>query len=419
MSDEPRKLVEHFFRHESANLIAVLTRAFGFALMDVVEDMVQESMLQALRTWRLKGIPDNPAGWIHRVARNRIIDALRRERGVDDADQILTQLPSHRQELIRFHPADLNDSLLRMIIACCHPALERASQLALTLKVACGLGDHEIARGLLMKPEAVRKRVNRAKRFLRLNQVSLELPAADQLASRLDSVHEVLYLLFSEGHSATRGDQPVSIDLCEEAARLCHLLCESEVGLPSSYGLLALMLFHAARLESRTDEAGKVILLGEQDRSCWDQDIMRVAEYWLVRSASGEVSRYQIEARIAQLHCQAASVDQTDWNQIVKLYDLLEAQFSSPVIRLNRALALGQLGRHAAARKQLEQLCQEKSLASYPLLYCALADTCQQLGHVSKAIETWNCALPLISSSHDRELVEQKIRDALAEVTAS
>ena len=409
MTDETGQLVEHFFRRESANLVAVLTRAFGFALINVIEDMVQESMMQALRSWRIHGVPENPSAWIHRVARNRIIDVLRRDREAANTETVLANAVETRQDLLSFDQPRIDDSLLRMIFACCHPTLERRSRLALTLKVLCGFGDQEVARGLLLKPEAVRKRVTRAKRYLQLNRVSLEFPSESELAARLDSVHDILYLMFNEGYSSTRGDSAVKIDLCEEAARLCHLLCESEFGRPTSFALLALMLFHASRLESRMDESGDVILLEEQDRTRWDSDMIRVANVWLTRSSQGAPSRFHLEAGVARLHCLAPSVDETDWSAIVKHYDLMQQLFPSALVRLNRAVARSRLGQHESALAQLQELEREGELRDYPLLFCALAEVLQHLGKTERAITYWRMALEHIHSTPDRQLIESRI----------
>jgi RNA polymerase sigma-70 factor (ECF subfamily) len=405
---EPEQVVENFFRHESAKLIAVLTRKFGFSLLDVVEDMVQEALCQALHTWKINGPPDNPAAWLHRVASNRILDALRRESksqplGEDD-------LPSHEQTSLTFEIDELNDSLLRMIFACCQPSLDRKSQLALTLKVLCGLGDKEIARGLLMNPSAVKKRVTRAKRFLQLNRVTMELPAPAQMSMRLDAVHEVLYLLFNEGYSTTRGDLPMRIDLCEEAARLCHLLCTSKVGQPTTFALMALMLFHAARFKSRINPSGQSILLEDQDRALWDRRMIAVADDWLTRSARGDqVSRFHLEAGIAKLHCMAPSIEKTKWQGIVDHYDFLIQNYDSPIYRLNRAIAVGQTGQLDRAIETIQAIRSDSAFNNYPLIDCALAKLQLQAGQATAAIENWERALDGEESSVNRELIQSKI----------
>jgi len=258
-SEPVAPLVEHFFRQEAGRLVSVLTRCFGWRHFDLVEDMVQATLLDALESWRVRGVPDNPSGWIHRIARNKILDALRRDQ---IGERILAQWavarPTHAEGLDElFFDSEIEDSQLRMMFACCHPHLARENQLALTLKALCGFSNAEIARALLVSEERIKKRLQRATRDLVDHQIVLDPPAADELAARLDSVHQVLYLLFNEGHSSSDGETAILTDLCEEAARLCHLLCAHPwFGTPATHALMALLLFHGARLESRLDQRG-------------------------------------------------------------------------------------------------------------------------------------------------------------------
>ena len=297
-----------------------------------------------------------------------------------------------------------------MIFACCHPDLERQSQLALTLKLLCGLGDLEVARGLMSTQAAVKRRVSRAKRELRDRDVDLSLPPPSELPRRLDVVHEVLYLLFNEGYSASRGDLPVRIDLCEEAARLCHLMCEHECGEPSTHALLALMLYHSARLLTRMDGAGGIVLLQDQDRTRWDWELITVAETWFQRSAQGTVvSRFHLEAGISRLHCLAKSPEETDWTSILRHYDILLRLFPSPLYRLNRAVALGKGGHAVEAISELRSIEEEKVLTEYPLLHCALADLLIQTGETAAAKEQLQWALKHIQVGWERSLVEERL----------
>src|SRR5215831_12761976 len=272
-------LVEHFFRHEAGRLVSVLTRIFGWRNFDLVEDMVQATLLDALQAWRVR-VPDNPSGWVHRIAKNKILDALRRAKiGQRVTAEWAAARPIHEEGIDElFLDTEIEDSQLRMIFACCHPHLARENQLALTLKALCGFSNSEIARALLVGEERIKKRLQRATRDLVDHQIVLDPPAADELAARLDSVHQVLYLLFNEGHSSSDGETAIRADLCEEAARLCHLLCcHPRFRTPAADALLALMLFHAARLESRLDHHGSVLLLEEQDRCKWDRRLIRRA----------------------------------------------------------------------------------------------------------------------------------------------
>jgi len=257
-------LVEHFFRREAGRLVSVLTRIFGWRNLDLVEDMVQATLLDALQAWRVQ-VPDNPSGWVHRIAKNKILDALRRDKiGKRVTAEIAATRPLREEGLDElFLDTEIEDSQLRMMFACCHPRLARENQLALTLKVLCGFGHSEIARALLVGEETIKKRLQRATRDLIDYKIALDPPPADELAGRLDSVHQVLYLLFNEGYSASEGDTAIRADLCEEAARLCHLLCSHpRCSTPPTHALMALMLFHAARLDARLDQHGSFLLIG-------------------------------------------------------------------------------------------------------------------------------------------------------------
>ncbi|QEG24166.1 RNA polymerase sigma factor [Mariniblastus fucicola] len=403
-------LVEHFFRHEHANLVSVLSRVFGLARLELIEETVQAAMLQAMNSWKQNGLPKNPAAWIHRVAKNRILDELRREEVFRRAMAEVV-VPSESPEQLVDHwleEAELPDSLLRMIFVCCHPVLDRQSQIALTLKVLCGFGVHEIARGLLLNPENVKKRIQRAKQKLARESIAIELPAASELQERLSAVHDTLYLMFNEGYSTSRGSDPIRDDLCEESARLCHLLCNSELGSRTSFALLALMLYHGSRLESRKDEDGETVLLEDQDRAKWDRNLILIADRWMQRAGLPE-SRFHLEAAIAMLHCRAQSVEATDWNAIVSLYDRLLELHASPVYRLNRAIALAQRGDEAEAMRELSWLDQSNQIRESFLLDCAIAKVHELAGEKTAAVDRLLLALSRDVADHERELIKRKI----------
>lgn len=410
MSENSGQLVEHFFRHESANLIAVLCRAFGLSRIELVEDMVQHAMLEAMNAWKHDGIPTNPAGWIHRVAKNRVIDEIRRETVHARAMAFAgTSIESTQTLVDQWLETDqIPDSLLRMMFVCCHPSLDRASQIALTLKTLCGFSVGEIARGLLMQPGTVKKRIQRAKKKLADQTVTLELPEEDELANRMSSVHEVLYLMFNEGYSTTAGTSPIRDEVCEEAARLCHILCEHELGSQTTYALLAIMLCHGARLDSRVDSEGKTILLEDQDRSTWDKKLIGVAQTWLSRSGPPK-SRFHLEAGIAMFHCCSESVDATDWEAIVGLYDRLVAGNDSPVYILNRAIAIAQCGRVEAALEELERIKDHPEMRDYFLLQCSIAKVHEINGDRELAIDACLAALSKTTAEHDKNLLKKKI----------
>jgi RNA polymerase sigma factor (sigma-70 family) len=406
-------LVEHFFRHEAGRLVSVLTRVFGWRHFDLVEDMVQATLLDALEAWRVRGVPDNPAGWVRRIARNKILDALRRDQiGHRVLGEWATFRPTHEEGIDDlFLDSEIEDSQLRMMFACCHPRLARENQLALTLKALCGFGNAEIGHALLVGKETIKKRLQRATRDLIDHQIALDPPAADELASRLDGVHQVLYLLFNEGYSSSDGETAVRADLCEEAARLCHLLCsDRRFATPATHALMALMLFHAARLESRLDRRGSVLLLDEQDRSRWDQRLIRRAQEFLAQSAEGTViSAYHLEAAIASHHCTAKSFAETNWPAILRLYDALLTIHRSPVYLLNRAIVVAQIEGPQAGIRALDEAGSDAALRHYHLFDATLGEFYRRAGDLTRARQHLEAARQKTNSSFDRELLDRRL----------
>ncbi len=406
-------LVEHFFRHEAGRLVSVLTRIFGWRNFDLVEDMVQATLVDALQAWRVRGAPANPAGWVHRIAKNKILDALRRDKIAERALAAWAAArpaPSEGLDEL-FGDDEIADSQLRMMFACCHPYLARENQLALTLKALCGFGNAEIARALLVSEEAIKKRLQRATRDLSDQSVTLEpLPTAE-LAQRLDSVHQVLYLLFNEGYSSSAGASAIRVDLCEEAARLCHLLCRHpHFGTPASRALLALMLFHAARLAARLDHHGSLLLMEEQDRGQWDQGLIRHAKEYLDASAEGTVvSPFHLEAGIAYLHCTAPSYAATDWPAILRLYDALLTLQRSPVYLLNRAIVVAQIDGPQAGIVALEEAGLDPALRHYHLYDATLGELHRRAGDLSRARLHLEAARRKTNSPFDRELLDRRL----------
>jgi RNA polymerase sigma-70 factor (ECF subfamily) len=404
--------VEHFFRREAGRLVGVLTRLFGWRHFDLVEDMVQATLLDALEAWRVR-VPDNPSGWVHRVARNKILDALRRHQiGQRVLHEWAAGRPTHEAALDeRFVDGEIEDSQLRMMFACCHPRLARENQLALTLKALCGFGNSEIARALLVAEETVKKRLQRATRDLSDHQITLDLPPADELARRLDGVHQVLYLLFNEGYCSSDGESAIRADLCEEAAWLCHLLCsQPRFSTPATHALMALMLFHAARLEARLDQRGSLLLMEEQDRGRWDHRLIRRAREFLDRSAEGTVlSPFHLEAAIACHHCTAKSYAETDWPAILRLYDALLKMHRSPVYVLNRAIVVAQIdGPHAGIRA-LDEARHDPALGRYHLFDATLGEFYRRAGDFARARQHLEAARQKTNSPYDRELIDRRL----------
>jgi RNA polymerase sigma-70 factor (ECF subfamily) len=406
-------LVEHFFRHEAGRLVAVLTRLFGWRHFDLVEDMVQATLLDALQSWRVRGVPDNPSGWVHAIARNKILDALRRDKiGQRILGEWAARRPPPEEGLDElFLDTEIEDSQLRMIFACCHPRLARENQLALTLKTLCGFGNQEIARALLVGEETVKKRLQRATRDLVEHQIALDPPAAAELAERLEGVHQVLYLLFNEGYSSSEGETAIRADLCEEAARLCHLLCSHpRFSTPATRALMALMLFHAARLDARLDQRGSVLLMEEQDRSQWDHRLIRRAREFLDESAEGTViSPYHLEAGIACHHCMAPSYADTDWPAILRLYDALLTIHRSPVYLLNRAIVVAQIDGPEAGIRALDEAGRDPALRRYHLFDATLGELYRRAGDLVRAREHLEAARQKTNSPFDHELIDRRL----------
>jgi RNA polymerase sigma-70 factor (ECF subfamily) len=391
-----------------------LSRLFGLRNLDLVEDMVQASLVEALHTWRTSGVPDNPSAWMHRVAKNKVIDALRHR------DTVARLAPDWSQARLASHgpvidevllDSEINDSQLRMIFACCHPLLDREDQIALTLKILCGFGNDEIARGLLVRVETIKKRIQRAKQTLADNHVTLDVPASVDLPDRLHAVHQVLYLLFNEGYCASGGDEAIRADLCEEAARLCHLLCcHPHCSAPATNALLALMLFHAARLDARLDADGRILLLEDQDRSKWDKALIARAKEFLDRSATGrQISTYHLEAGIAMHHCLPRSFAETNWAAILQLYDMLIRLQRSPVVLLNRAVVIAHLEGPEAGIRALGEIRHEPALANYHLLDSTFGELYRRAGKMELAREYFARARSKTRSARDHELLERRL----------
>lgn len=405
-------LVEHFFRHEAGRLVSVLTRLFGWRNFDLVEDMVQATLADALQSWRVR-VPDNPSAWVHRVAKNKILDALRRDKiGQRVLSEWSTGRPTHEEGLDQFFDdSSIVDSQLRMIFACCHPHLTRENQLALTLKALCGFGNSEIARALLVGEETIKKRLQRATHDLVEKHVALDPPSSGELSERLDSVHQVLYLLFNEGYSATEGETAIRADLCEEAVRLGQLLClHPECSTPSTHALMALMLFHAARLEARLDERGYLLLMEEQDRSRWDHRLIRRALEYLNHSAEGTIiSSFHLEAAIAYHHCTAKSYAGTDWPAILCLYDALLSIQRSPVYLLNRAIVVAHIEGPLAGIGALEEASQDAALRRYHLFDATLGELYRRAGDLDRAGRYFEAAREKTQSPFDQELIDRRL----------
>lgn len=409
-------LVDHLFRHQAGQMIATLVRVFGPRHIDLAEEVVQEALLKALQLWSYRGVPDNPSAWLIQVAKNRALDLLRREASLQEkAGEIVRAFVA--QEALANQRAEAGsadkalDDSLAMIFMACHPAIAREARVALTLKTVGGFGTSEIARAFLAKEPTIAQRLVRAKRMIRDEGITFELPSSKDMSARLDSVLEVLYLMFNEGYAAHSGENLVRADLCDEAIRLCSLIIRHPAtNLPKSHALLSLMLFQAARLAARVGKSGELSLLAEQDRTLWDRRLMAQGFHHLDRSAAGqEFSEYHLQAAIASCHAAAAHYELTNWEQIVRLYDLLVALNPSPVIALNRAVAIAKHRGAEAGMREIEKIIEHPALRHYYLLPATLGELWQELGEAEKAADNLRQALRCLCSEPERRFLQKKL----------
>jgi RNA polymerase sigma-70 factor (ECF subfamily) len=406
-------LVEHFFRHDYGRLVAILARRIGVRHIELVEDAVQSALMAALNAWTERGLPEDPGAWLYRVAYNQLIQDLRRESGrlriLEKLAHDLSNAGPSAEDPVS--PDEIRDDLLRMLFVCCDEAIALESRLVLALKTLCGFSTAEIALRLFTTEANVHKRLGRARDRLRQTPLNVETPPLETLRSRLPSVHGVLYLLFNEGYLSAHDDQPIRRELCDEALRLATHVAEHPVGaVPESFALLALMHFHAARLGSRIDPMGGLLLLDEQDRSLWDRRHISLGAEWLRRSAGGDAfSRFHAEAGIAAEHCFAPSFQETRWDEIVELYALLERVDPSPLHTLNKAVAVAEWRGPEAGLAIVEGLAPPAWLSGSYLWDAVLADLHLRAQHFDIARQHRDRALESAPTNAVRELLRRRL----------
>jgi RNA polymerase sigma-70 factor (ECF subfamily) len=411
---EVNQLVDHLFRREAGKMVAMLTRVLGFDHLEAAEDAMQEALLKALRTWALGGVPQNPTGWLMRVAKNRALDVIRRETNFrskkDEVVAFLEQRSDNFDDQVRFDE-ELRDDQLRLMFACCHPELSRETQVALTLKSLCGFGEKEIAAAFLSSTAAIAKRLVRARQKIRNTPITLEIPAGSELSTRLDAVLETIYLLFNEGYKASHGDELVRKELCEEAIRLAEILAEHPAGnQPKTHALLALMLLNTARLPARADSEGNILLLAQQDRSLWDRAVISRGLAHLNRSAAGtELSQFHLEAGIAHCHCAAPTYNDTNWKRILSLYDMLITIKDSPVVALNRAVAIANLRGAKAALEAIAAISPRESLESFYLYHAVLGHLYSATGCLETAQRHFRQAMDLADTTSEQKFLQRRL----------
>ncbi|MEE8366951.1 MAG: DUF6596 domain-containing protein [Thermoanaerobaculia bacterium] len=408
--------VDHLFRHRAGQMVASLTRIFGLSNLDLVEDAVQDALVRALKIWPYQGVPSNPTAWLIHVAKNLVLDGCRRSSAWKEKKAEITSMISELQRSASgAEPSfarEIRDDQLRLMFACCHPSITQEQQIALTLKAVSGFSIDELARAFLSKSTTMAQRIVRAKRALREKQIVLRIPSPDDLPKRLEAVLAVLYLVFNEGYCALAGDDLVRTDLCFEAIRLIELLAEQpSVGEARIHALAALFSLQAARLPTRTDTAGDLLLLSEQDRSLWDRSLISLGVKHLARSASGEeVSAYHLQAEIACCHTTAESFEATDWRRILSCYDALLELQPSPVVALNRAIALAKVQGPIVGLEALQTIQGHRALRNYHPLWATRGEFLRQLKRNGEAIASYEKAMELTSSQPMRKSLRRRIQ---------
>ncbi len=398
------------YRDESRRVLATLIRLLGD--FDAAEEALQEAFQAALEQWPRDGVPRNPRAWLVSVGRFKGIDALRR-RGRDGV--VLAAAARDYSEPFADPEASddetIQDDQLRLIFTCCHPVLPQDARIALALREVCGLTTEEIARAFLIAPQAMKRRISRAKERIREERIPYEIPSRTELGKRLETVLQVVYLVYNEGYVATAGETLVRRDLAEEALSLCRLLVDL-LPEPEAIGLLALILLHESRRTARTDASGDVIPLEQQDRSLWDQERIREGMGLMVGALqSGRFGAYTLQAAIAAVHAAAASVEATDWAQIVRLYDMLLERAPTPVVELNRGIAVAMRDSPAAGLALIDALLDRGELADYLPAHAARADLNRRLGRSMEAMRSYRRALELARQEPERRFLKKRLAE--------
>jgi RNA polymerase sigma-70 factor (ECF subfamily) len=411
MQQEVDQAIEEVYRSDWGRILATLIRVVDD--FEVAEDAVQEAFAAAVDQWRSSGIPDSPRAWIIQTARHKAIDRIRRKTRFTQAVQsIALSGMSRTVEEPDYGTAEIPDDRLRLIFTCCHPALALDAQVALTLRTLGGLETDEIARAFLVSPTTMAQRLVRAKRKIRDARIPYLIPDLNEMPERLDAALTVTYLIFNEGYLATRGTPLLRTDLCAEAIRLARLM-RALLAPPASEAtaLLALMLLHDARRAARLDEAGDIILLEQQDRRLWDQDQIGEALPLAEQALNGGPGPYAVQAAIASVHCKAARAEDTDWPRILALYDLLQHLQSSPVVSLNRAVAVAMVQGARPALELVDALAATSELDGYYLLHSTRADLLRRLGSQEEATASYSRALALVTNESERRFLLRRLRE--------
>jgi len=409
-ADRAREAVDAVYRSESRRVLATLIRLLGG--FDLAEEALHEAFAAAVEQWPREGMPANPRAWLVSTGRFKAIDAMRRRARFDASQaELAERLEAEAARAAPGAAEDIADDRLRLIFTCCHPALLPDAQVALTLREVCGLTTEEIARAFLTAPPTLAQRIVRAKAKIRDAHIPYEVPALPELPDRLDTVLHVIYLVFNEGYAASSGGSLTRADLSAEAIRLGRLLVEL-LPEPEVRGLLALMLLHESRRPARTSPAGELVLLADQDRSLWDRAHINEGRVLVEQAlASRRIGPYTLQAAIAAVHAEASTAAETDWTQIVGLYDVLMRAAPSPVIELNRAVAVAMRDGAMSGLVLVDRILDRGDLADYPLAHSARADLCRRLGKTADARASYERALGLTRQEPQRRFLERRLAE--------
>ena len=410
MSEQTRELLDSLYREDSRRILATLIRLLGD--FDLAEEAMHEAFAAALTLWPTSGVPGNPRPWLISTARFKAIDTLRRRARFDASqDELVRHLEAQLSSAERSNEEDgVEDDRLRLIFSCCHPSLAPEARVALTLREVCGLTTEEIAKAFLITPRTLAQRIVRAKAKIRETRIPYEVPAPEELPERLGAVLHVIYLVFNEGYSAAAGAEVTRADLTSEAIRLGRLLTELQPE-PEVIGLLSLMLLQESRHAARTSPTGELILLENQDRSLWNREQIAEGVALLEQALkSYRFGSYTLQAAIAAVHAEAEPVATTDWRQIVSLYDRLLRIQPSPVVQLNRAVAIAMRDGPAAGLTLIDSLLDHGELANYYLAHSARADMLRRLGRTAEARSSYEKALALTQQEPERQFLQERIR---------
>jgi RNA polymerase sigma-70 factor (ECF subfamily) len=396
-----------------------LIRHFGD--FEIAEEAAQEAFTVAVNQWRTDGVPEYPRAWIIQTAKHKAIDRLRRQTRFEE--KLATYVASGLIETVaepNYDTDEIPDDRLRLIFTCCHPALALEAQVALTLRTLGGLQTDEIARAFLVPPATMAQRLVRAKRKIRDAGIPYRVPDTSQMPERLDAVLTAIYLIFNEGYAPTRGEPVVRADLCAEAIRLGRLLRTLLSPLPPSEvtGLVALMLLHDSRRHARLDEAGDLVVLEEQDRTLWNEGFINEALPLVEEALHGEPGQFSLEAAISAEHCKASRPEDTNWRQIVSFYNMLDQLTGSPIVALNRAVAVAMADGPEPALRMIDSLAASGDLDEYHLLHAARADLLRRMGSMSEAAKSYRRALELVTNESERRFLERRLGEVTAAASA-